>query len=195
LLVSVATAYLVQHSASIMDYAMQLFSFFIAPLFGTVILGMLWKRATNQGGFWGLLAGTVTSIGLWVWVWVVEPIGLTVCRALSGRKRDGREFVPRVVGLAGMRGRYRTGEPGCETAERAPTGRIGHGRHYVARKGQMPLVPRTNILGWRCRCSLCGSEYCTLVGNPSRVKPVIPSLMTGAPRGWTRDVAAGVQRL
>jgi SSS family solute:Na+ symporter len=51
-----------------MDYAMQLFSFFIAPLFGTVILGMLWKRATNQGGFWGLLAGTLTSVGLWIWV-------------------------------------------------------------------------------------------------------------------------------
>src|SRR6201996_4389235 len=67
-LVSVGTAYLVQHSASIMDYAMQLFSFFIAPLFGTVIVGMLWKRATDQGGFWGLLAGTLTSIGLWIWV-------------------------------------------------------------------------------------------------------------------------------
>ena len=67
-LVSVATAYLVQRSASIMDYALQLFSFFMAPLFGTVLLGMLWKRATNAGGFWGLLAGTTTSIGFWVWV-------------------------------------------------------------------------------------------------------------------------------
>ena len=37
----------------------------IAPLFGTVILGMLWKRATKEAGFWGLLAGTGTSIGLW----------------------------------------------------------------------------------------------------------------------------------
>jgi len=45
-----------------------LFSFFIAPLFGTVILGMLWKRATRQGGFWGLLAGTAASIGMFVWV-------------------------------------------------------------------------------------------------------------------------------
>ena len=38
-----------------MDYVQELFSFFIAPLFGTVILGMLWKRATKAGGFWGLL--------------------------------------------------------------------------------------------------------------------------------------------
>src|SRR6201994_1324964 len=68
MLVSIGTAYLVMHAASIMDYVQALFSFFIAPLFGTVILGMLWKRATKAGGFWGLLAGTATSISLWVWV-------------------------------------------------------------------------------------------------------------------------------
>jgi solute:Na+ symporter, SSS family len=67
-LISVGTAYLVQHAASIMDYVQALFSFFIAPLFGTVILGMLWKRATKAGGFWGLLAGTCTAISLWAWV-------------------------------------------------------------------------------------------------------------------------------
>ncbi len=67
-LISVGTAYLVQHAASIMDYVQGLFSFFIAPLFGTVILGMLWKRTTKAGGFWGLLAGTCTAIGLFLWV-------------------------------------------------------------------------------------------------------------------------------
>jgi len=68
MLVSIATAYLVMNAASIMDYVQALFSFFIAPLFGTVILGMLWKRATRAGGFWGLLAGTAASIGMFVWV-------------------------------------------------------------------------------------------------------------------------------
>ena len=68
MLVSVGTAYLVATAASIMDYVQALFSFFIAPLFGTVILGMLWKRATKEGGFWGLLTGTVVSISLWAWV-------------------------------------------------------------------------------------------------------------------------------
>jgi SSS family solute:Na+ symporter len=68
MLVSIGTAYLVMHAASIMDYVQALFSFFIAPLFGTVILGMLWKRATHWGGFLGLLAGTVSSIGMFVWV-------------------------------------------------------------------------------------------------------------------------------
>ena len=68
MLVSIGTAYLVMQFLSIMDYVQALFSFFIAPLFGTVILGMLWKRATPAGGFWGLLAGTLSSIGMWAWV-------------------------------------------------------------------------------------------------------------------------------
>ena len=68
MLASVGTAYLVMNAASIMDYVQALFSFFIAPLFGTVILGMLWRRATKAGGFWGLLAGTVASISMWAWV-------------------------------------------------------------------------------------------------------------------------------
>jgi solute:Na+ symporter, SSS family len=67
MLVSILCAYLVAHAASIMDYVQALFSFFIAPLFGTVILGMLWKRATKQGGFWGLLAGTVASISMFAY--------------------------------------------------------------------------------------------------------------------------------
>ncbi|MBB5342055.1 sodium:solute symporter family transporter [Tunturibacter empetritectus] len=51
MLASVGTAYLVMNAASIMDYVQALFSFFIAPLFGTVILGMLWKRATAAADF------------------------------------------------------------------------------------------------------------------------------------------------
>src|SRR5579862_1389459 len=85
-LVSVGTAYLVQHAASIMDYVQQLFSFFIAPLFGTVILGMLWKRATKAGGFWGLLAGTITSVGMWAWV-KVNPAAVKYVE-LSSQAQD-----------------------------------------------------------------------------------------------------------
>jgi len=65
--ISIGTAYLVMQAQSIMDYVQALFSFFIAPLFGTVILGMLWKRTTKAGGFWGLLAGTLSSIGMYAW--------------------------------------------------------------------------------------------------------------------------------
>ncbi len=74
-LISIGTAYLVMQFASIMDYVQALFSFFIAPLFGTVLLGMLWKRSTGAGGFWGLLCGTLSSIGMWTWV-KVDPSAL-----------------------------------------------------------------------------------------------------------------------
>jgi len=70
--ISIGTAYLVMHAQSIMDYVQALFSFFIAPLFGTVILGMLWKRATPTGGWTGLLAGTLSSVGMYAWV-KVDP--------------------------------------------------------------------------------------------------------------------------
>jgi solute:Na+ symporter, SSS family len=62
---SIATAYFVTQFKSIMDYMQALVSFFIAPLFGTVILGMTWKRTTAKGGFWGLLAGTCSSVGMY----------------------------------------------------------------------------------------------------------------------------------
>ena len=75
--ISIGAAYLVMQFASIMDYIQALFSFFIIPLFGTVIIGMLWKRATPAGGFWGLLAGMATSIGLWLWV-KLDPSALSI---------------------------------------------------------------------------------------------------------------------
>src|SRR2546422_4759772 len=67
-IISIGTAYLVMDFKSIMDYVQALFSFFIAPLYGTVLLGMLWKRVTAAGGFWGLLAGTVSSVGMFLLV-------------------------------------------------------------------------------------------------------------------------------
>jgi SSS family solute:Na+ symporter len=84
LFVSIGTAYLVMNFASIMDYVQALFGFFIAPLFGTVLLGMMWKRVTRAAGFWGLLAGTLSSVGMftlmkldperWVRVFALSPL-------------------------------------------------------------------------------------------------------------------------
>jgi SSS family solute:Na+ symporter len=85
-IVSIGTAYLVMNAQSIMDYVQALFSFFIAPLFGTVILGMLWKRATPAGGWTGLLAGTLSSVGMYVWV-KVDP-GAVRYVALSSQAQD-----------------------------------------------------------------------------------------------------------
>ncbi|MFZ0739320.1 MAG: sodium:solute symporter family protein [Candidatus Acidiferrales bacterium] len=94
-LISIGTAYLVMQFLSIMDYVQALFSFFIAPLFGTVILGMLWKRATAAGGFWGLLAGTLSSVGMWAWV-RLDPAALAYV-ALSSHARDMAENMYRAL--------------------------------------------------------------------------------------------------
>ncbi|MBV9765927.1 MAG: sodium:solute symporter family protein [Acidobacteriaceae bacterium] len=94
-LVSIGTAYLVMQFLSIMDYVQALFSFFIAPLFGTVILGMLWKRATPAAGFWGLLAGTVSSISMFVWV-QLNPAALRYI-AISPRAKDMAENMYRAL--------------------------------------------------------------------------------------------------
>ncbi|HVP54650.1 MAG TPA: sodium:solute symporter family protein [Candidatus Eisenbacteria bacterium] len=94
-LISVGTAYLVMSFLSIMDYVQALFSFFIAPLFGTVVLGMLWKRISPQGGFWGLLAGTLSSIGMWAWV-KIDPTALRYV-ALSPDARDMAENMYRAL--------------------------------------------------------------------------------------------------
>ena len=94
-LASIGTAYMVMSFASIMDYVQALFSFFIAPLFGTVLLGMLWKRASPAGGFWGLAAGTASSIGMWAWV-KLAPTALRYV-ALSPHAKDMAENMFRAL--------------------------------------------------------------------------------------------------
>jgi len=91
LVVSIGTAYLVQYNKSMMDYVQALFGFFIAPLFGTVLLGMLWKRVTRMGGFWGLLAGVVSSVTIfllmkfderWVSAFALSPLAQPLAQAM-----------------------------------------------------------------------------------------------------------------
>jgi SSS family solute:Na+ symporter len=94
-LVSIGTAYLVMQFLSIMDYVQALFATFIAPLFGTVILGMLWKRATPAGGFWGLLTGTASSLAMWIWL-RTDPAALGYI-ALSPRAKPLAEDMYRAL--------------------------------------------------------------------------------------------------
>ena len=121
-LVSIGTAYLVMHSASIMDYVQALFSFFIAPLFGTVLLGMLWKRATGPGGFWGLLAGTGSSIGMWAWV-QKRSLGAAVHRSVAARQGYGGKHVSRSLVGHHLRGGDRGSEPDDQAEAGFGTGR------------------------------------------------------------------------
>src|ERR1035441_9804277 len=95
ILASIGTAYMVMSFASIMDYVQALFSFFIAPLFGTVLLGMMWKRASPAGGFWGLASGTAASIGMWAWV-KLDPTALRYV-AMSPNAKDMAENMFRAL--------------------------------------------------------------------------------------------------
>ena len=94
-IISIGTAYLVMMFASIMDYVQALFSFFVAPLLATVLFGMLWKRATPAAGFWGLLAGTLSSIGMWAWV-KIDPRALAII-ALSPNAKAMSENMYRAL--------------------------------------------------------------------------------------------------
>jgi SSS family solute:Na+ symporter len=82
---------LVQYNKSMMDYVQALFGFFIAPLFGTVLLGMLWKRVSRMAGFWGLLAGVSSSITIfllmkfderWVRVFALSALAQPLAQAM-----------------------------------------------------------------------------------------------------------------
>src|SRR5271170_3498352 len=95
IVVSIGTAYLVMNAQGIMDYVQALFTFFIAPLLGTILLGMFWKRATAAGGFWGLLAGTTTSISLFIWV-KLSPSALSIV-AFSPDAKDLAENLYRAL--------------------------------------------------------------------------------------------------
>jgi solute:Na+ symporter, SSS family len=77
--VSIATAYATLGFESIMSMAQLLFVMFIVPLFVPVIMGMLWKRTTSAGAFFGLLAGIVVCLAMFVFVhWVPEGSFLAI---------------------------------------------------------------------------------------------------------------------
>jgi SSS family solute:Na+ symporter len=94
-IVSIGTAYLVMNFSSIIVYAQVIFVFFIVPMFGTVILGMMWKRTTPAAGFWGLLAGILVSFSLWVWI-KVDPDSLRYV-AFSPQAKDMAENIYRAM--------------------------------------------------------------------------------------------------
>jgi SSS family solute:Na+ symporter len=83
--ISIGAAYFVQQFSNIITYAQVIFIFFIVPLFVTVILGMLWKRCTSAGAFWGLLAGIGTAAALFLWV-KIEPAAVLYITGSSAAK-------------------------------------------------------------------------------------------------------------
>ncbi len=63
-IIAIGTAQLATNFSNIMDYLQTLFGFFNAPLFATFILGMFWKRMTPTAGWVGLVAGTLSAVGV-----------------------------------------------------------------------------------------------------------------------------------
>jgi SSS family solute:Na+ symporter len=60
--VGIGTAFIAAGFSNIMNYIQALFSLFNAPLFGTFIIGMFWRRMTPVAGFLSLLLGTLASL-------------------------------------------------------------------------------------------------------------------------------------
>jgi solute:Na+ symporter, SSS family len=112
-LLSIATAYLALGFASIMDYVQVLHGLFLAPLFGTFLLGMFWRRTTGWGGFTGLVAGTATGLIMYLisldsglgasmarafWAWIVCLV-VTIAVSLVTQPKPDSEMRGLVWGL------------------------------------------------------------------------------------------------
>jgi SSS family solute:Na+ symporter len=59
--ISIGAAYVAVQFNNIMDMLQLVFGFVNAPLLATFLLGMFWKRATGNGAFFGLVAGTTAA--------------------------------------------------------------------------------------------------------------------------------------
>jgi len=103
-LIAIVTAYASMLFSNILVYLQVLVLFFIVPLFGVVIMGMLWKQATPAGGFIGLAAGTLASMFMFLYVhwfpdWYVPFMEKDVkdVPALAERLQAGADPVSRHV--------------------------------------------------------------------------------------------------
>ena len=105
-LISIGTAYLVMQFASIMDYVQALFSFFIAPLFGTVIFGMLWKRTTPARRFLGSALWNA-QFHRHVGLGQARSVGARLYRHLAPRQGYGGKHVPRAMVMDHLQCRHR----------------------------------------------------------------------------------------
>lgn len=127
IIISVGTAYWAKSMPTIMDYMQAIFSWVNAPLFATMLLGMFIVWITPNGAFWGLLAGMVSSFGMYIavkfgwlarsaisishvssdmaanfwrawWAWLICFV-VTIVVSLFTKKRPREELVGLVKGL------------------------------------------------------------------------------------------------
>ena len=145
---SIGTAYFAIHFPSIMDYVQALFSFFVTPLFGTVLLGMLWKRTTGPGAFLGSarrhrIFDRHVSMGPVSALRPADPCALCRCAA------DGRNALPHAMVLAGMCTRYGNRQPGHPAKACGGTGRSRVRLYRHAGQQLLSPGPAACLLGGR----------------------------------------------
>jgi SSS family solute:Na+ symporter len=64
--IGILTAFIAAGYSNISNYLQTLFSFFNVPIFLAFIVGMLWRKAGRNAGFWGMVVGTLVSFTIWV---------------------------------------------------------------------------------------------------------------------------------
>ena len=70
ILIGIGTAFIASQFDNIMNYIQTLFSFFNAPLFIVFIVGLIWKRTSPWGGFYGQLSGILAAV---IFQYVIGP--------------------------------------------------------------------------------------------------------------------------
>ena len=177
-LISIATAYALFHFSNILEFLQVLIFFFIVPLFGVVILGMLWKRATPTGGFVGFLTAILVSISMWGYVHTF-PDGYrphrrscseedAVVTSRRDRRRQAGEDHPR------DRGKRSSRRPTClavEAEKTLPVGRdltIQGSEGHIARHARQRRPPEANVRVLAPEVTLAGNKETTKFGEDGR---------------------------
>jgi hypothetical protein len=166
-LISVGTAYLVMQFASIMDYVQALFSFFIAPLFGTVVLGMLVEAGDRRGRILGPAVRN-TLLHWHVGLGENRSFGAALCCAFAARQRAGAGYVSGAVVFCGVRDRDRNRESGDQAHGRWQLIGLVYGLTKVPSVGDVPLYQKPLFWAEYRHRSFLRVEYYFLVSIRSQ---------------------------
>ncbi len=146
IMMSVGTAYALFYFSNILEFLQVLIFFFIVPLFGVVILGMLWRRATPAGAFTGFLSAILASMGMWAFVhWFPEghrpaPTAFLDAGAVVAVERVGEGDSEVVTKVTVERGVVRATNVPIESAGRAA---FTAGEETLAAESRAPVEVET----------------------------------------------------
>ncbi len=167
--VSVGTAYLVRHAASIMDYVQALFSFFIAPLLGHRHPGHV-VEARHPGG---RLLGTALRhrrLHRHVRLGQDRHAQPALRRHEPQRPAHGREPLPRALVVGHLRRCHRHRQLLHPAHARGAAQRPGLRMHRHPVRRLNPALPEANLLGHRRRHRPLHPQPLALVSWPTQLK-------------------------